>query len=705
MKKLYLLYLIVFCSITLSYTQTKQQKIDSLKNILINQKDDPSLKVHLLNELAWYSLKLNNPEALQYAKNALHISQNLNSKKDIATSNLRIGSAYIELEDYNNAEIYLLNALAIEKQLKDKDGLARTFAQLGLLNKRIENYKKASLYYNKALKIRIELNQSEKILKLYNNLIRLYKTSNDIHKVIITYYDKIKLLRQLEFHEKLITTHSSLAQYFFNNLEYISALNEYQKSKHIALDINNSRSLAKIYTNIGRVYFHLSKKDSAFYYLNKGLILKEKFNLNNKEIIYNNLALLYLGENDLLSATKYFDLFEQTLSTNKNKKQLLAFYHNKGLLLKRKKQYHTALSYYHRALAKAKELKKDQIQLEVLLSIAEAYEQLGDYKTSQQYNEQHIILRDHLERDQLKAREAIDKYKNIQQEKKDLEYQQKITQEKNKQQQLQLYGTIAIAIILLILFFVSHRNYRLKKQTLIAQHTAAKKEAEFDELLKNQELKSIHAMIDGQEKERKRIAQDLHDRLGSMLSMVKIHYKSVEDNLDKIKAEAREQYDRANTLLDEACVAVREISHNMVSGVLTKFGLIAALNELKAGIESTNALQVELIDHGFDDRIDNQLEINIYRIIQELISNILKHAQAQEVSIQLFKRDDNLQIMVEDDGVGFDTKLLSSFSGMGLKGIQSRVQNLNGTIDFDSRKHHGTTVTITIPLQQNTTAI
>ncbi|WP_459210640.1 tetratricopeptide repeat-containing sensor histidine kinase [Aquimarina rhabdastrellae] len=704
MKKLYLLLLLIISIFNHNYAQSSLQKIDSLKNILNNHNTTDSNYIDTLNDISWEYLSFNNSESLKYAIKANNLSKETHYDPGLSTSFFRMGSAYIKKEDYTKATLYLFKSLNLEKKNTNLNGVAKVKIQLGKLFRIQKQYDKALQFYNEALLIKQQFNNKKDIANIFKKIAILYKTQNEYSQAIKYFTKELQIRDSLNLEKEKINCYKNLG-YCYNELKkYQNALFELKKGKKLAIKLKDSLQLSDIYVNIGNSFFNLKSKsssDSAYINYNKALQIKNKLQLQNNHKIYNNLGLVSKLKKDYDSAISFFLRSVDISIKLKDYNNLTKAYYNLGNLYLELQLYEKALYNHHKALVLSKEYNILSLRLRILMSLAEDYEQLGNFKQSSFYNEQHIVLRDSIDSKTLKKidNESLQLKENI------FIQQKQLSIAENSKQQLQLYGAIAIALILLILFFVSRRNYRLKKQTLIAQHTAAKKEAEFDELLKNQELKSIHAMIDGQEKERKRIAQDLHDRLGSMLSMVKIHYKSVEDNLDKIKAEAREQYDRANTLLDEACVAVREISHNMVSGVLTKFGLIAALNELKTGIESTNALQVELIDHGFDDRIDNQLEINIYRIIQELISNILKHAQAQEVSIQLFKRDDNLQIMVEDDGVGFDTKLLSSFSGMGLKGIQSRVQNLNGTIDFDSRKHHGTTVTITIPLQQNTTAI
>lgn len=207
-------------------------------------------------------------------------------------------------------------------------------------------------------------------------------------------------------------------------------------------------------------------------------------------------------------------------------------------------------------------------------------------------------------------------------------------------------------------------------------------------------------MVEGQESERHRIARDLHDRLGATLSIVKMHFKSVEESIEVLKEKNVKQYKEANDLLDEACDQVRQIAHDMASGVLIKFGLVAALEALKETVETAGQLKMNLIDIGLEERLSYEYEINIYRILQELLTNTLKHAQATEMNLQLFRKDNSLSIVVEDDGAGFDPEKSVEFKGMGLKNIESRVYKFDGEISIDSGKGAGTTVTIDLPLNK-----
>jgi signal transduction histidine kinase len=265
---------------------------------------------------------------------------------------------------------------------------------------------------------------------------------------------------------------------------------------------------------------------------------------------------------------------------------------------------------------------------------------------------------------------------------------------------LRFYSLLGGLLLISLLFFTLLRISQLKNRNLIIKQSQDKQKQRIKELIKEKELEAINAMMEGQENERTRIARDLHDRLGGTLSIVKMHFKSVEESIEVLKEKNVKQYKEANNLLDEACNEVRKIAHDMTSGVLMKFGLLAALEALKETVEKADRLKLNLIDIGLEDRLSYAYEINIYRIIQELLTNTVKHANASEMNIQLFRKQQSLSIVVDDNGVGFNTEDKAIPKGIGLKNIESRVHKFNGEINIDSGKGAGTTITIDLPLNE-----
>ena len=275
------------------------------------------------------------------------------------------------------------------------------------------------------------------------------------------------------------------------------------------------------------------------------------------------------------------------------------------------------------------------------------------------------------------------------------------TAEKEKQLLLQTQKTkanrnwlIAATLALLLgtgIAILLQKNTTKKRQ--LAEQEALLRQQRVENLLKEQELVSIDAMIAGQEKERQKVAGELHDDLGSLMATIKLHF----DNAKVGKKDPALQ--NAQKLLEEAYQKIRGMAHSKNSGVMSNQGLLSAIKKMAKTITQTNALEVTVEDFGLGERLENSLELSIFRMVQELVANAIKHAEASKVNIQLTQHEDNLNIIVEDNGKGFDrSKLDAAKSGMGLTNIERRVEHLEGNFTVDSILGKGTSILIDIPV-------
>jgi signal transduction histidine kinase len=214
-----------------------------------------------------------------------------------------------------------------------------------------------------------------------------------------------------------------------------------------------------------------------------------------------------------------------------------------------------------------------------------------------------------------------------------------------------------------------------------------------------QEMRSIHDILTTQEQERTRIAKDLHDRLGSILSTAKLYFSSAEAQMDQLSQPNKSQLYKGNELLDEACYELRRISHDLASGELIRLGLVAAVKQLAKTIQDTGKVDVTVWDYSGDYRISAAAEITLFRVIQELLNNMLKHSGADRVGIQFIRQGSNLNILIEDNGAGFVlAEVQSPAAGLGLSSMQARVESLGGMLHIDTCKGRGTTTIIDIPV-------
>ena len=205
-------------------------------------------------------------------------------------------------------------------------------------------------------------------------------------------------------------------------------------------------------------------------------------------------------------------------------------------------------------------------------------------------------------------------------------------------------------------------------------------------------------MVDGQEKERKQIAEDLHDNLGSVLATLKLHFEKLKINCEKNLIDPEILFNKTENLIDEAYIKVRSIAHAKNSGVIANEGLLVAIRIMADKISSADKIKIEVIDFGLNKRLKNSLEITIFRIIQELITNVIKHAEAKNATINISLYDENLNIIIEDDGKGFDFKKVNFKKGMGISSIKTRIEHLKGTFKIDSTLEKGSSIIIDIPI-------
>jgi two-component system NarL family sensor kinase len=225
-----------------------------------------------------------------------------------------------------------------------------------------------------------------------------------------------------------------------------------------------------------------------------------------------------------------------------------------------------------------------------------------------------------------------------------------------------------------LLFF---NRYRLKQKN------------NYQQQLNKQQKEQAVAVMETQEQERKRIAEDLHDSIGHLLSTAKLNLQTFPENQKHLMENPLE-------LLNQASSEIRNITFNLMPRTLEEAGLGPALNELATKISNAGTIRVFLQMHGMENTVlEKQAQFNIYRIIQEAVNNILKHAEAKEINIQLIRQEQQLSIMIEDDGKGFDPQKIKN--GRGIKNITTRSIWLNGTMVIDSTPGRGTTLAIQIP--------
>lgn len=229
---------------------------------------------------------------------------------------------------------------------------------------------------------------------------------------------------------------------------------------------------------------------------------------------------------------------------------------------------------------------------------------------------------------------------------------------------------------------------------LIGEIFYALKRAEIER--NRSEKRLLNAIVQTEERERRRFAKDLHDGLGPLLSTVKMSVSALLQT--KTDPNSMEIIQNTNTVINEAISSIKEISNNLSPHVLTNFGLISALKNFIIKINQTKAINIELISNIENERFSGNTEIILYRATCELINNTLKHAKAKNIHINVSKYRNTLTIQFSDDGVGFvpDSVQSEKAKGMGINNISSRIKSINGVFIISSIPNEGTSALIKV---------
>lgn len=269
--------------------------------------------------------------------------------------------------------------------------------------------------------------------------------------------------------------------------------------------------------------------------------------------------------------------------------------------------------------------------------------------------------------------------------------------ELSKRQQRDFFYAILLffgAIILALFFMVRDYRHRLYTNRVIAEQNEKINRQTIQQLEDALRIESMQSMLEGQESERRRIAHDLHDSLGGLLAATKIRLENLTGRIPDLAAS--EEFAKIKSLLDDTIAETRQIARNLQPGSLHQFGLMKALRDLTVRVHGDGVPTIDFQHFGDFTDLNHTIALNCYRIVQELLQNSLKHAQATEILVQLTRTDSELVLLVEDNGIGYDPA--TTPKGMGTDNLSQRVQFLKGEISIQSAKGQGASTMVTVPL-------
>ncbi len=593
------------------------------------------------------------------------------------------------------------HALQLARKLEDSTGMHRVYHYWGLIHRLESNYD-SSLYYfqqvvdfftrrgepSRTLQARFNMGVVSSFQGLYRQSSEHYLKALQLAEAVSDPYMKAEVLNSLGIINKKLKNYPKALDMTFEALK-------------VAIEIGDSSQQANYLSNIGGLHAEMQSLDSALLYFHQALAIDSAQNMQwGVGHQLTNIGQVYMDQGNWLQASHYLtkgleirEQLGQPKEIGESLAKLATLYNlqDKGRL---------AQITAKRAQTIGLQLGDRPLLRDAYQELAKANGNLGNFKPAFQFQKAYSTLNDSILNES-----TIEQINTLQiqyeTEQKESEIallkQDKTIQEATiLQQKTEINALIGIFILSLLLTGLLYLLYRIriKHQQEIQKQQAELHQRELLEVKQNQKIVAMESMLTGQEQERKRIAKDLHDGLGNLLANVQMQFSTLQE---KLPSEKLPSYNTTYRLLTEACGEVRKIAHDMMPSALTRFGLVDALHDLGKVLKRSTALDVDIQVYGFTERLPENLEIALYRILQELLNNILKHAQATSVIIQLSRLDNELNLLVEDNGIGFDLEQVTQQAGLGLQSLQDRARSMDATLELDTAPGRGTAVIVQLP--------
>jgi len=510
----------------------------------------------------------------------------------------------------------------------------------------------------------------------------------------------IELLKNVRSYRFRVIALRNMANIYLDLQNFAEAEKYFQMVIQIAAENNDKHLLAHFYSEMSTFFEDFGDDKKAWSYLRQSDSL-------NQFVGSNLLRSINLGKHaDRYKNAKKYPLalrtFKESLNIARDLKNtnFMALYSFKiGEVYVQSKNFKKAIFYFNNSLDAAEQVGNLDLQKANYRLLSDIYRKSGQWQTAMDYlsalnevekaifnTQQHLIAQRFAYKfESQKKQEEINTLK-IENKLKNLRQQQLITEK--KQQKMRFFSLLLVAILLIILAVIIIYNLRQKaqKEQLLFQKNKELHVEKIQQMKNISQVKTLNAMLHGQEKERERIARDLHDSLGGTLSTLQLHIQ----NLD---LPPTLQY--IEQLLAKACTDVREISHNMMPVSLKKMGLHAAIQDFINHINAAQKVTAEFHSYGTEINFTASRQLYIFRLIQEGINNALKHAQCSHILVQFVYKENHLNITIEDDGIGFDPADVDP--SFGLKNLQNRIGYLQGQFEIDSSPGRGTVLMFEVP--------
>lgn len=557
-----------------------------------------------------------------------------------------LGSSFVFETNYPEAIKFYQQALSIAEEIELWSEVAHINNNLGVIYNEIGNYKTAYLYLTEALNNYEKSGISDKKIGALNNIGLIYLNLKNYEKAREFFNRALDPAIQPKDTILVVSVLNNIALSYLNETKHDLALSHLHQAIDLSKQVNNKYGLCISFQLMGNIYLQLDQTSKAYSAYQESIAIADSTNLTYQ------LASARLG---------------------------IA-----GVLLKQGKTTE-ATGIAFQVMKEAEDQKSLGLKSSVHQVLADIYEQSGDFSRSLHHYREHIKAQQEVVSQtiihqvydiELSHLDEVNKTQKLELEKKELAI--------SKTNNLLFFISITF-ILLLIGLYLLYINRRHRQ------------EVKFQKTVIELNAKKSTAALEAELQERKRIGQELHDSLGHLLSLSGLYTSMLEQRKDIAEEKKQELLESLKRTIDEAFSEVRTISHNLAPSLLSERGLKGALKSISDRVNQGTGLTMSFDTFGLNGKMNNLVENTLFRTIQEIVNNTIKHASASRLFIQVTEGENEISLIAEDNGKGFNLNDVDEHSGSGLSHMKSRIENLNGTIDIDSNPGRGTIISILIP--------
>jgi two-component system NarL family sensor kinase len=602
----------------------------------------------------------------------------------------------IESRSTEKSLIYYQQALELAQKIQNKRLILSSLVNLGIGNMESNHLDTAVGYFNLAMPVAAGLRDTNRIAVVYSNLGNAYRYKKDRIQALENFQRAADLLEKKNDSLRLPGVYQNISIFLSENNDYRESIVYSNKAYEMASAKGDDYTACNALISMSDAWFSLGEPGRQYELLQKAQVLAERTgDLEEHGAIYNNLGSYFFTKKDFPKALRQYMLSYGYALQMGNHIHLCEACTRMAEIYKQLNKPESALAYAKKAEGLAHEIGSRSDLKEIYLTRAEIEKSLGHANEGYAFLSKALHLGD-----SLYTTAASEKIAEMGARYESEKKQQQITalEKDRKIQLLSLNQKVffnwlmaGLALTLLVISFLIYLN--LRRSRMLARQTDKIQQQRIVELERDHELLVVNSLLKGQEEERGRMARDLHDGLGGLLSGIKFSMHHMKDNLI-VTPENMAVFERSLDLIDTSIAELRRIAHNMMPEGLVSYGLDEALKQYCSSINTNGMLKVSYQSVGLTDRMPDAVEITSYRIIQELLNNILKHAAATEAMVQVIRDEGRLNIVVEDNGKGFDTNALDEKKGAGWVNIKARVDYLKGQLELNSEPGKGTQVNI-----------